>query len=127
MAVHDETGVDSQTTPSLTLLAAVVLALAHLGLVVLQPSVGLLASFEVVVFAGIVTLFAVSGPGLRVRDAIVIAAVFVILVGGSWLLVDTLALHWSALGFAVGTVVLSYGLHRYHLLALGVLEVSNES
>lgn len=128
MAVQDDPALDRQQTPSSTVPAGVLVALAHLALVAVRPSPTAveLAGFELLVFGGVVALVAGTARRARLRSIAVATAVFVALVGGSWLALTGLALHWVAIALAALTALLSYGLHRYQLLALDVLEGSDE-
>lgn len=106
-------------------------ALAALGVVALRPdpTPGELALFVGAMGAPTLGLqFRYEGRhGLSVGQFAASAASFVAVVGGAWLLAWRLH-RWQAALALLGVVSLfGYGLHRYQLLVLGVLEGSDAS
>ena len=132
MAAQDDAaqGFERADAPRDILTAAVLLGLAHLAFVAVRPSpsTGELAAFELPVLVGLaaVTLVAGHSRERRLSALLAVTVLFVTLVGGTWLAVSRLALHWAALALVALVALSGYGLHRYQLLTLDVLGETDE-
>jgi len=131
MAVRDDgTGKTSgQWVPTkLVFWGAAGLALAHLAFIVVRPSPTTveLAGFELVVVLGLGTMEILNRTERYLRGLAVVAGFFLAFVGGTWLLLDELAVLWVTVVLAVVTSLCSYGIHRYQLVILGLVEGTDE-
>jgi len=108
-------------------LATALLALGSLALLVVVPDEPGTVALAVVGAIALVVVAATSAVTGELADALFASLVFVVLTVGTWTL---LAADTSLLVVAlvlVGVVALvSYGLHRYELVALGLVEATDE-
>jgi hypothetical protein len=107
---------------------ATAVALAHLAFVVVRPSPTTieLAVFELVVLTGLGTMEVFNRTDRYLRGLAVVVGSFLAVVGGTWLLLDELAVLWVTVVLAVVVSLWSYGLHRYQLVTLGLVEGTDE-
>jgi hypothetical protein len=107
---------------------ATAVALAHLAFVVVRPSPTTveLAVFELVVLAGLGTMERLNRSERYLRGLAVVVGVFLAFVGGTWLLLDALPVPWVTGVFALVGSLFVYGLHRYQLVTLGLVEGTDE-
>lgn len=87
------------------------------------PEEGTTVVLAGVAFLGLVLAPVVVAPG-RGRNVLVAVAVTAGFGGGTWLLATTLSLWLASVGVLVAFAVVAYGLYRYHLLILGLLDPS---
>lgn len=116
------------TATTATWFALVAVVVGHLGLLVLDPDAlgtGPLAAIE----AGFLAVVAGSDLllGTQSRDAVgVLAFAWVVLVGGAVLLTRVWRPWVLALALVVLVALASYALHRIELVALDIVEVTDE-
>jgi hypothetical protein len=103
-------------------------ALAHLAFVVVRPSPTTieLAVFELVVLTGVGTMEVFNRTDRYLRGLAVVVGLFLAFVGGTWLLLDGLAVLWVTVVLAAVVSLWSYGLHRYQLVTFGLVEGTDE-
>lgn len=129
MAVPDTTETGERWVPPNTVFwAAAAVALAHLVVVLVRPSPTPveLAGFELLVVAGLAALELLYGRRRTLRRLAALVCLFLAFVGGTWLLLAQIAVRWVAVALAVVGSLSAYGLHRYQLVALGLVEVADE-
>jgi len=108
--------------------AAALLAAAHLALVAVRPSPAPaeLVAVELATFAILAAIALAFRHEGRLRALVTLAVFFLVLVGGTWLLLGWLAPLPVALALVTAVSLCSYGLHRYQLVAVGTVEGRDE-
>lgn len=126
MAVSDGDGPPLRR--SVPAIAVSLIAVAHVGSLLAlprAPSPMPVAALEAGLLVAVTLLLALDGAS--VRTLLGFAAVYAVAVGGSWLAVHAVE---SGLAAALGVVsafaLAGYGLHRYELASLGLVEVADE-
>lgn len=126
MARTAKSGLIAGYTPPGLAVGAVVAV--HLGALLVGPdiaSVGRIVVFEGVAVVCVLGITAL-GDGID-RSLLVTAVGYAGAIGSVWGLLATSASLWSVtLGMIAGFALLSYGLHRYELITLGLVERTNE-
>lgn len=108
--------------------AVALIAFVHvlaLPLVPPAPSLLAVAVIEGIALAGLAGLVGVTSGSPRVAATAAVA--YAVVVGATWTAVATGTPDWSvALGFGTVLALVGYGLHRYELVTLGLVEVDDE-
>jgi len=104
-----------------------IVALHLVALVAVDETAGLaaLVALESVLTVSVAAVEAGPGPGSP-RDGGVLLGTWAALAGGTWLAAGSVGLPVVALGLVVVVGLAVYALHRYELVALGLVEVADE-
>lgn len=125
MAVtNDDSTRPDGTGHGLVFAVASLIAVGHLAFVAVRPTP---AAVEIAVVEGVVLLALLAfaavtadrSPGRLLAGT---ALLFVGLVGGTWLVAQSRPLWQASLLFVAAGALLSYGLYRYQLVTLGLVE-----
>ncbi|MDG5776176.1 hypothetical protein VB773_02265 [Haloarculaceae archaeon H-GB2-1] len=109
-------------------LGIALIGLGHVGaLLVLprEPATTTVLALEGVLLLSLLVLSVVrNGVG---RELVLLSGAFVLATAGTWvLLISGTSLWWRAIAVVTVLSLVGYGLHRYELVSLGLVEVDDE-